>query len=137
MAACPKAPTCLFFSPLSPFWVPEEAPCCCTAATVTRVASQGLALGADCSESRGLRAQLCARLKLLAEVEAGEREGLSGGCSPRKQPVGAGVGGWLHPGCFPPPWDLRWVWFRGPVPPELLAAIALFNVKQRQDEELA
>lgn len=36
MAACPKAPTCLFFSPLSPFWVPEEAPCCCTAATVTR-----------------------------------------------------------------------------------------------------
>lgn len=26
MAACPKAPTCLFLSPLSPFWVPEEAP---------------------------------------------------------------------------------------------------------------
>lgn len=96
MAACPKAPTCLFFSPLSPFWVPEEAPCCCTAAMVTRVALQGLFLGADCSESRGLRPQLCARLKLLAEVEAGERERLSGGCSPRKQPVGA-WSWWLAP----------------------------------------
>lgn len=58
-------------------------------------------------------------------------------CGLRTSLWGAGVGGWLHPGCFTPLLDLRWVWFRGPVPPELLAAIALFNVEQRQDEELA
>lgn len=49
---------------------------------------------------------------------------------------GTGVGGRLHPDCFPPPWGLGQVWFHGPVFPGLLPATALFSGEQRQDEVL-
>lgn len=139
----PQSTRVPLLSPFSPFWVPGEAPCCCTApvpaALLPRTVTCGLA-GACFGgrPQRRPRAQTSDLCWSEAACRGGGWRGAFRGVQPSEPACGGpGVGGWLHPGCFTPLWDLRWVWFRGPVPPELLAAITLFNVEQRQDEELA